>query len=773
MDERRAAARTGGDRLASLLADVQAGRLGRADLFDPQRAPSSALSLALLLEFDRQAHDTAAFQALCARLDGATTRLAARNTLTFLLERCAPPAGVDAVRDAALELWAAFSDSHLYWSAPRDAADALFALVAGYFAPTLPQARAALGQGLPRRAARLFKWLRRAGELPDADVADWLKALAFGGDPVVFWADHGELPPEVQGKKDAASIANLSLGVRNALEAQASARATRAAQQEHLEIARAQLEVSREVLGFQRRMVEHQERMFEHVDRSDAFRLPQRDKGPARPTTLADVKGIDEVQQEVRVIVDFLREPASFARLGARVPGGVLLVGRPGTGKTLLARAIAGEANASFFALSGSDFVEVYVGVGAARVRNLFARAKENAPSIVFIDEIDAIGRHRGDQRSAMIHEEREQTLNQLLAELDGFESTSGIIVIAATNRPDVLDPALLRPGRFDRHIVVPCPDRRGRAAILAHHIARRSVPVAADVDLSDLARGLPGWSGADLENLVNEAALAATLAGCAAVAAGHFRAARERIALGLERRSLVLGPRERRTAACHEAGHALVAILLPDADPVEKVSILPRGQTLGHTWQVPPEDRLGLTRAQASDAIAVAFGGRAAEELLLDQQSSGVTKDLEIATNLARRMVCEWGMSDLGPLSFAGALGSARTADLPETPDCSARTAAAIDDEVRRIVLANYQRAASLLQANRVRLEALAEALLERETLSGAEIDVLLAGGKLDVTPRVTTFPSLSKSSEQLEAQREAEAKVGFPLPSPTPEKA
>ncbi len=442
--------------------------------------------------------------------------------------------------------------------------------------------------------------------------------------------------------------------------------------------------------------------------------------------TFADVAGIDEAKEEVEEIIEFLKNPKKFTKLGGRIPKGVLLMGPPGTGKTLLAKAIAGEAGVPFFSISGSDFVEMFVGVGASRVRDLFVQAKKHAPCIIFIDEIDAVGRHRGAGLGGG-HDEREQTLNQLLVEMDGFESSEGVILIAATNRPDVLDPALLRPGRFDRQIVIPRPDVRGREGILKVHV--KGVPLADDVDLQTLARGTPGFSGADLENLVNEAALAAARQDKDRVGMEDFEKAKDKVLMGAERRSLVLSDEERRNTAYHEAGHALVAMLLPNADPIYKVSIIPRGRALGVTQQLPIDERHTYTREYLMDRIAVFLGGRAAEELSVGHLTTGAGDDIEKASEIARRMVCKWGMSDrLGPLTFGREeeqifLGK----ELAAHRDYSERTAEEIDSEVKRIVRENLERARRLLADNHDRLDALAAALLEREVLVADEIQKIL----------------------------------------------
>ena len=450
-----------------------------------------------------------------------------------------------------------------------------------------------------------------------------------------------------------------------------------------------------------------------------------------KKVTFKDVAGVDEPKEELQEIIDFLKEPQKFQRLGGRIPKGVLLMGPPGTGKTLLARAISGEASVPFFTISGSDFVEMFVGVGASRVRDLFEQGKKNAPCIVFIDEIDAVGRQRGAGLGGG-HDEREQTLNQLLVEMDGFESNEGVILIASTNRPDVLDPALLRPGRFDRRIVVSLPDIRGREGILKVHSAR--VPFESDVDLSIIARGTPGFSGADLANLVNEAALSAARHSQKNVRMEDFEQAKDKVLMGAERRSVIMTPDEKRTTAYHEAGHAVVAALLEKADPLHKVSIIPRGMAMGVTMLLPENDRHTHDRDYVEAMIAVKMGGRLAEEIFLGQVTTGASDDIQKATDLARRMVCEWGMSEvLGPLSFDRAghevfLGR----DLAARKDYSESTAEAIDAEVHRIVDDAYHRAKELLEKNRDRLAAVAEALLEREVLNSAEVQLVLEGKTL-----------------------------------------
>ncbi len=459
--------------------------------------------------------------------------------------------------------------------------------------------------------------------------------------------------------------------------------------------------------------------------------------------TFEDVAGIEEAKDEVTEIIDFLKDPKKFTKLGGRIPKGVLLMGPPGTGKTLLARAIAGEAGVPFFSISGSDFVEMFVGVGASRVRDLFEQGKKHAPCIIFIDEIDAVGRHRGAGLGGG-HDEREQTLNQLLVEMDGFESNEGVILVAATNRPDVLDPALLRPGRFDRRIVVPRPDLKGREEILRIHT--RKVPIARDVDLMVLARGTPGFCGADLENLVNEAALFAARRDKKVVDMSDFEMAKDKVLMGSERRSMIISDEEKKTTAYHEAGHTLVARLIPGTEPVHKVTIIPRGMALGLTQQLPEEEKHSHSKDYAENAIAILMGGRLAEELIFNQRTTGAGNDIEKATDLARKMVCEWGMSEkLGPLAFGKkeeAIFLGR--EFAQHQDYSERTAAEIDHEVRDIVMRNYERAKELLQNHLTELHNLAEALLERETLSGEEINQVIRGEKLaPVKPSATVVGS------------------------------
>jgi cell division protease FtsH len=440
----------------------------------------------------------------------------------------------------------------------------------------------------------------------------------------------------------------------------------------------------------------------------------------------SDVAGIDEAKDEVLEIIEFLKDPRKFQKLGGRIPKGVLIVGPPGTGKTLLAKAIAGEASVPFFSISGSDFVEMFVGVGASRVRDLFEQGKKHAPCIIFIDEIDAVGRLRGAGLGGG-HDEREQTLNQLLVEMDGFDTTEGVILVAATNRPDVLDPALLRPGRFDRQVVVNRPDLRGRNEILKVHA--KKVPIATDVQLEKIARGTPGFSGADLENLVNEAALWAARLNKKEVEFIDFEMAKDKVLMGAERKSLILSDEEKRTTAYHEAGHALIAKLIPGTDPVHKVTIIPRGRALGLTMQLPTDDRHGYSKVYLYNQLAILMGGRVAEELVLKDMTTGAGNDLERATDLARKMVCEWGMSDkMGPLTFGKQneqvfLGR----ELGSQRDFSEQVAMEIDQEVKRLVTENYERAKRLLTENMASLKRLAEALLEKEVLDSSDIDNIL----------------------------------------------
>ncbi len=446
--------------------------------------------------------------------------------------------------------------------------------------------------------------------------------------------------------------------------------------------------------------------------------------------TFADVAGIEEAKEEVQEIIEFLKDPQKFQKLGGKIPKGVMLIGPPGAGKTLLAKAIAGEAGVPFFSISGSDFVEMFVGVGASRVRDLFEQAKKNSPSIIFIDEIDAVGRHRGAGLGGG-HDEREQTLNQLLVELDGFAQNEGIIIIAATNRPDVLDPALLRPGRFDRQVVVPHPDVKGRLEIMNVH--SKNVPLGEDVNLETLARGTPGFSGADLANLINEAALLAARQSKTKVEMIDFENSKDKVMMGKERKSMIITEEEKKNTAHHEAGHALVAKLTPDTDPIHKVSIIPRGMALGITQQLPIDDRYTYSKEYILGTLAVLMGGRAAEEICLGHITTGAGNDLQRATDLARKMVCEWGMSEkLGPLTFGRReeqifLGK----ELTRQKDYSEKIAAEIDEEVKTIVADRYDYAKQLLIDNKPILIKLAEALLETETLNAAEINKVVEGAQ------------------------------------------
>jgi len=443
-------------------------------------------------------------------------------------------------------------------------------------------------------------------------------------------------------------------------------------------------------------------------------------------TTFADVAGIEEAKAEVQEIIDFLKDPQKFQKLGGKIPKGVLLVGAPGTGKTLLARAIAGEAGVPFFSISGSDFVEMFVGVGASRVRDLFDQAKKTSPCIIFIDEIDAVGRHRGAGLGGG-HDEREQTLNQLLVEMDGFEANQGVIIIAATNRPDVLDPALLRPGRFDRQVVVPQPDVKGRLEILKVHT--KNIPLDEHVNLDEIARGTPGFSGADLENLVNESALLAARKGKSKVERADFEFAKDKVLMGVERKSMIISEVEKKNTAYHEAGHTLVAKLTPGTDPLHKVSIIPRGRALGVTQQLPIDDKYTYSKDYLLKALAILLGGRAAEEIALNHMTTGAGNDLERATDLARKMVTEWGMSDkLGPVTFGKKVEQIFLGrEISQHKDYSEKTAIDIDEEVKRIVLDAYVTAKNLLTENQDLLEMLAKNLLEKETIDGSEIDALI----------------------------------------------
>ena len=464
--------------------------------------------------------------------------------------------------------------------------------------------------------------------------------------------------------------------------------------------------------------------------------------------TFADVAGIDESKDELEEIIAFLKDPKKFTRLGGRIPKGVLLMGPPGTGKTLLARAVAGEAGVPFFSISGSDFVEMFVGVGASRVRDLFEQGKKNAPCIIFIDEIDAVGRHRGAGLGGG-HDEREQTLNQLLVEMDGFESNEGVILMAATNRPDVLDPALLRPGRFDRHIVVPRPDLNGRLGILKVHT--KKVPHRRDVDLRRWPAARPASPAPTSRTWSTRRRSSRPAATRRRSPAADFEHAKDKVMMGAERRSMVISEREKQTTAVHEAGHALVARILPGTDPVHKVTIIPRGRALGLTQQLPKEDRLNINQEFALNQIAILMGGRIAEELTFDQKTTGAGNDIEVATALARSMVCEWGMSELGPLAFGKKEGEVFLGrEMSQVQAFSEETARAIDAEVHRIVMAQYAKARAVLEEHRPTLKRIADALIEYETIDTADIDLLMAGGALTRTPppkAMTTTPVANRA--------------------------
>jgi cell division protease FtsH len=482
--------------------------------------------------------------------------------------------------------------------------------------------------------------------------------------------------------------------------------------------------------------------------------------------TFKDVAGVDEAKEELKEIIEYLREPAKFQKLGGRIPKGVLLVGPPGTGKTLLARAVAGEANVPFFSISGSDFVEMFVGVGASRVRDLFEQGKKNAPCIIFIDEIDAVGRHRGAGLGGG-HDEREQTLNQLLVEMDGFESNDGVILVAATNRPDVLDPALLRPGRFDRRVVVGLPDIRGREEILRVHV--KKVPVSDDTNLNILARGTPGFSGADLANMVNEAALSAARMNRKQVVMYDFELAKDKVLMGAERKSMLLTDEEKRVTAYHEAGHALVSFKRGNSDPIHKVTIIPRGMALGVTIYLP-DDRHNYTLNYLTTRLATAYGGRVAEEIFLDQMSTGAGSDIESATDLARRMVCEYGMSRLGPLTFGKKeeqifLGR----EIAQHRDFSEETARQIDLEVRRLIDEAYQSAHSIIEANGDAMHRIAAALLERETIDAEEVRMLIEGQELPPMLSNLATPSDTGSVQQV-LKPEGRSGPSYPEGSPSP---
>ncbi len=476
-----------------------------------------------------------------------------------------------------------------------------------------------------------------------------------------------------------------------------------------------------------------------------------------KKVTFKDVAGVDEPKEELQEIIEFLKEPQKFQKLGGRIPKGVLLMGPPGTGKTLLARAVAGEANVPFFSISGSDFVEMFVGVGASRVRDLFEQGKKNAPCIVFIDEIDAVGRHRGAGLGGG-HDEREQTLNQLLVEMDGFESNEGVILVSATNRPDVLDPALLRPGRFDRRVVVSRPDVKGREGILGVHT--RKIPLSDDVDIHVLARGSSGFCGADIANLVNEAALNAARYNQKTVAMQDFEFAKDKVMMGAERRSMIISDEEKQVTAVHEAGHALLGVLLENSDPVHKVTIIPRGMALGVTQQLPVGDKHNYSALYLQDQVAVLLGGRIAEEITNSTVTTGAGNDLDRVTDLARKMVCEWGMSEVvGPLTFGRKdeevfLGR----DLAQRKDHSEETASRIDQEIRRIVTENYDRARAILEKKKSELLRIAEELLIREVLSGDEVRRIASGEVLEEIPEepLVADPVVSDSDPTPEAERQ-----------------
>lgn len=469
--------------------------------------------------------------------------------------------------------------------------------------------------------------------------------------------------------------------------------------------------------------------------------------------TFADVAGIEEAKTDVQEIIEFLKNPGKFQKLGGKLPKGVLLIGAPGTGKTLLARAIAGEAGVPFFSISGSDFVEMFVGVGASRVRDLFEQAKKSSPSILFIDEIDAVGRHRGAGLGGG-HDEREQTLNQLLVELDGFNPNEGVIVLAATNRPDVLDPALLRPGRFDRQVIIPLPDVRGRLEIIKVHT--RKIPLADKVDLEILARGSPGFSGADIENLVNEAALLAARQSKTKVEMIDFETSKDKVMMGTERKSMILSETEKRNTAYHEAGHALVAKLTPGTDPIHKVSIIPRGMALGITQQLPIDDRYTYPKEFLLNTLSVLLGGRAAEEIIFGHLTTGAGNDIEKATEIARKMVCEWGMSEkLGPLTFGKVEEQIFLAkEITKHKNYSEKTAEDIDNEIKKFVKERYEYSKNLLTDNRSLLEKLAAALLEKETLDASELDAIVQGKEISASKP-------AKSEENKGAETEAAAVI------------
>ncbi len=489
-----------------------------------------------------------------------------------------------------------------------------------------------------------------------------------------------------------------------------------------------------------------------------------------KKVTFKDVSGVDEAKEELQEIIEFLKEPQKFQKLGGRIPKGVLLMGPPGTGKTLLARAVAGEANVPFFSISGSDFVEMFVGVGASRVRDLFEQGKKNAPCIVFIDEIDAVGRHRGAGLGGG-HDEREQTLNQLLVEMDGFESNEGVILVAATNRPDVLDPALLRPGRFDRRIVVNRPDVKGREGILAVHT--KKIPLADDVNIHVLARGSSGFSGADLANLVNEAALNAARYNQKVVRMVDFEFAKDKVMMGSERRSMIINDEEKKVTAVHEAGHALLAMVLPHADPVHKVTIIPRGMALGVTMQLPVEDKHNYSRDYLYDQISILLGGRIAEEITINGITTGAGNDLERSTELARKMVCEWGMSDaMGPLTFGKKeeqifLGR----EIAQHQDYSEDTAIRIDHEIKRIVTSNYERARNVLEQHRPALLRIAEELLAREVLDSEQVRRIIAGEQLEEHKPANVASATDDGSKKPAKERPSIVPPLPPLNKPLPQ--
>jgi cell division protease FtsH len=484
-----------------------------------------------------------------------------------------------------------------------------------------------------------------------------------------------------------------------------------------------------------------------------------------KKVTFKDVAGVDEAKEELNEIIEFLREPQKFQKLGGRIPKGVLLMGPPGTGKTLMARAVAGEANVPFFSISGSDFVEMFVGVGASRVRDLFEQGKKNAPCIIFIDEIDAVGRHRGAGLGGG-HDEREQTLNQLLVEMDGFESNEGVILVAATNRPDVLDPALLRPGRFDRRIVVNRPDVKGREGILGVHT--RKIPLCDDVNVPVLARGTSGFSGADLANLVNEAALYAARCNQKTVRMIDFEFAKDKVLMGSERRSMIISDAEKRVTAIHEAGHALLTVLLPHADPIHKVTIIPRGMALGLTQQLPVDEKHNYSREYLDDQIAILLGGRIAEEVTNGSVTTGAGNDLERATELGRRMVCEWGMSDaMGPLTFGKKeeqifLGR----EIAQHQDYSEDTAVKIDQEVKRLVMQNYERSREILIEHKATLQKIAEQLLIREVLDAEQVKRIVAGQPLDDAAPAAAQPAAANVDEEEARRRKERTPIIGPVP-------